>query len=694
MSNKELLLVVDDEEMNRQLLSRRLERCGFQVEVAAGGAEALTKVGSTSYDLILLDQMMPGKSGSEVLREVRDKYSASELPVIMVTAVTESGRVAEALDQGANDYITKPIDFTVALARIRAQLSRKQNEAARRESQELYEIAARAANCGLWDWDLVSNRIFYSPRWKQMMGMPEGDAAGSPEDWFAKVHADDLSCLRRSMDAHLREEAPLFEAEYRIRHSDGHYRWMVARGLAVRDERGTPVRMAGSQSDVTEAKTVDMLTKLPNRLLFEERLGAAVERCRRDSNYVFAICFLDLDRFKLVNDTLGHTGGDQLLIQFAERLRRVVGSSGVVARLGGDEFALCIEGVATPNMASALGERLVRTFRPPYVLEGQEFFSSASAGIVLSRPSYANAAEMIRDADVAMYAAKMRGRARWAIFDEPMRERATTRLELERDLRMALSKGQFVIHYQPRVDLDTDQILGFEALLRWKHPQRGVIKPDEFITLAEESGAIRDIGLWVLAEACDQMQKWRQQFPSLTDLDVSVNVSPVQFRDPAFVAQLQQILTETGLEPARLQIEVTESLLFENLEEARKMLFALKEIGVGLKLDDFATGYSCLRYLSRLPFDAIKIDRSFTRELGDSNPESKELIRTILSMAQNLGLGVIAEGIENRLAAEYLRNQGCRYGQGFFYSPPVPSKDVTEMLAAPGRSRNGEKSGS
>lgn len=680
MRDKELLLVVDDEEMNRNLLSRRLERCGFQVEVAAGGVEALSKVGNQPYDLILLDQMMPGKSGSEVLQEVRGQYSPSELPVIMVTAVTESGKVAEALDRGANDYITKPIDFTIALARIRAQLSRKHAEAARRASEERYELAARAANDGLWDWDLVANRIYYSQRWKDTMGLAEGELTSSPEEWFSRVHAVDLVALRQAIDDHLANKSPVLEAEYRIRHSDGNYRWICARGIAVRNAAGKPLRMAGSQSDVTETKTMDPLTRLPNRLLFDDRLSAAVERARRDSNYVFSIWFIDLDRFKLVNDTMGHAGGDQLLIQFADRLRGVIGESGVVARLSGDEFALLIEGVSSAGMAAALGDKLLRTFRPPFLLEGQEFFSSASVGVVLSGAEHTSSQEMIRDADVAMYAAKARGRARWAIFDEPMRRRALSRLELERDLRMALPKGQFVIHYQPRVNLETDQILGFEALLRWKHPQRGLMQPNEFIAIAEETGAIRDIGLWVLGEACEQMRKWRERFPHLPELDVSVNVSPVQFRDPAFRQQLEQILCETGLEPARLQIEVTESTLFDNVDEARAMLLAIKNLGVGLKLDDFATGYSCLRYLCRLPFDAIKIDRSFTMDIGDSNPESKELIRTILSMAQNLGLGVIAEGIENRLTAEFLKNQGCKCGQGYFYSPPLGAEEIGEML--------------
>jgi diguanylate cyclase (GGDEF)-like protein/PAS domain S-box-containing protein len=642
---KEIVLVVDDEDANRDLLSRRLTRSGFQVEVARGGDEALGKVSQTQFDLILLDQMMPGKTGSDVLRELRTQYSQADLPVIMVTAITDSGRVAEALDLGANDYITKPVDFTVALARIRAQLSRKHAETARRVSEERYELAARASNDGLWDWDLVSNEIYYSERWKSTMGLRDAQIGKSPEEWLSRVHADDVVSLRAALQRHLDQQSEFFEAEYRIRRGDGECRWMTGRGMAVRSPDGTPSRMAGSQSDITEKKTLDALTGLPNRLLFHERLCAAVDRARFDPDYRLAVYFVDLDRFKLVNDTLGHVAGDHLLMQFGERLRSVVaGQCSLVARLGGDEFAVLLEGVGDSTWVVAQGDRLIRAIRPAFQLEEREFFVSASVGIVVSRPEHRAAEDLIRDADLAMYSAKARGLGRCAIFDESMRQIAHNRLQIETDLRVALTRGQLLVYYQPRVDLNTSQICGFEALLRWKHPQRGLVQPDDFI------------------------------------LDVAVNISPVQLRDPALVQQIAQILAETGLPPGALQIEITESRLLENLDEARDLLLAIKALGVGLKLDDFATGYSCLRYLYRLPFDTIKIDRSFTMDLDDNNPESKELVRTILSMAQNLSLGVIAEGIESQSSADFLREEGCRFGQGYHFSPGVSAESAEDML--------------
>ncbi len=709
MPVRECVLVVDDEEMNRNVLSRRLERSGFEVEVAKGGAEALRKMGERPYDLILLDQMMPVVSGSDVLRELRTQYSQSALPVIMVTAITDSGRVAEALDLGANDYITKPVDFTVALARIRAQLSRKHAETARRESDERYELAARAANDGLWDWDLTSNHTYYSARWKAMSGSNDSETMNSPEDWFSRVHADDVVALRAAMQRQL--ESPLpedpnanrhtegFEVDYRIRRPDGQYTWMTGRGVVLRNAEGTPVRMAGSQSDATRKKTIDELTGLPNRLLLHERLEGAIRRKQRDSTGPFAVYFIDLDRFKLVNDTLGHVAGDRLLVEFADRLRAASeGTNALVARLGGDEFAILLEnlsavaalpggkpGTDTQPMdekafAAVLGDRIIREMRPAFRLGEREFFASASVGVVISRDDHSTVEGLIRDADIAMYAAKACGRGRWALFDESMRKTALDRLQIETDLHTALVKGQFVVQYQPRVDLDSGRICGFEALLRWKHPRRGLIQPDEFIGIAEETGMIREIGLWVLGEACEQMSRWRKQLPGRPGLDVAVNVSPVQVRDPDLVRQVKQILQETGLEPSALQIEITESTVLDKPAEAREVLLALKALGIGLKLDDFATGYSCLRYLYRLPFDSIKIDRSFTLNLGDGDVESKELVKTILAMAQNLSLGVIAEGIESQVAVDLLRDLGCRFGQGLFFSAAVDAGDVMAML--------------
>jgi diguanylate cyclase (GGDEF)-like protein/PAS domain S-box-containing protein len=548
-------------------------------------------------------------------------------------------------------------------------------------SDERYDLVARAANDGLWDWDLTSNRVYYSSRWKSMAGLTDSEIGTSPEEWFSRVHADDVVALRAAIQHHLESQSEGFEVDYRIRQQEGHYRWMTGRGMALRNPEGTPVRMAGSQSDATRKKTMDELTGLPNRLLLHERLEIALDHTRLDPAHRFALYFVDVDRFKVVNDTLGHVVGDKFLVEFADRLRSATrGTNSLVARLGGDEFALLLEGVGDPKAAVALGARLTNAMRPPFFLGEREFFVSASVGIVISRAEHSSVEDLLRDADLAMYAAKDRGRGRWAIFDDSMRQNALDRLQIETDLRTALAKGQFVVHYQPRVDLNTKQIRGFEALIRWKHPQRGMVQPDNFIRIAEETGMMREIGLWVLGEACEQMCRWKKEFADQPWLDVAVNVSPLQLRDPELVQQIAQILAETGLEASALQIEITESALLDNLDQAREALLALKGLGIGLKLDDFGTGYSSLRYLYQLPFDSIKIDQSFVTDLDDDNAEAKELVRTILSMASNLGLGVIAEGIEKQVSVDLLRRLGCNFGQGFYFSRAVNAVNATAML--------------
>lgn len=693
MRTKDSVLVVDDEEMNRDMLSRRLERAGFHVEVARDGAEALRMADRQTFDLILLDQMMPEQSGSEVLRELRMLHSPAELPVIMVTAVADSGRVAEALDSGANDYVTKPVDFAVALARIRSQLSRKHAESARRHSEECYALAARVTHDGLWDWDLLTDRVDYAVRWKQMLDLEDSEVGNSPAEWFSRVHADDLAGLRQALAEHLENGSEVFECEYRMRARDGRYRWMTGRGMAVCNADGDPVRMAGSQSDITARKTTDALTALPNRALFTERAEVALRQARSDESRGFAIFFIDLDRFKLVNDTLGHVAGDRLLVEFSRRLCEAVQDyrepvntataprGPLVARLGGDEFVILIGGMTDSSAASRAAERVLKAMQLPFQLDSQEFFASASIGIAISRSDHLTVEDILRDADTAMYVAKSRGRARAVVFDEPMRDRAENRLRLESDLRIAVGKGQLLVFYQPRVDLHTEKICGFEALLRWQHPIRGLVPPSDFIPLAEETGMIREIGLWVLREACEQIKLWRRLWPRAEPLDMAVNVSPVQLRDPELLNQLKEILAETGLEPSALQIEITESSVFDNVADARGVLLSLKNLGIGLKLDDFATGYSCLGYLGQLPFDSIKIDRSFTVDLGNPDSEKRELVRTIMNMARNLHLGVIAEGIEDKEGAEILKAMGCRFAQGYYFSRPVDPAAIEQLLA-------------
>ena len=696
MSSLGNILVVDDEEMNLDLCSRRLRRSGFDVSVAASGKMALEMIADTPFDVVLLDQMMPQMSGLEVLRLLRLNFSSQLLPVIMVTAVAEPGRIAEALDLGADDYITKPIDFTVALARIRSQMTRRQADTALHYGTERYALAAKGTKDGLWDWDLKRNEIYYSPQWRSLLGLPQDDDDKDPETWLSRVHTEDRERLMGTIAAHLSDETNAMQCEYRIKHYDGHYRWMSVRGSAVRSKGKEAHRMVGSQSDITSRATIDALTNLPNRTMFNEHIAIALERLQSPVGPQLAVLMLDLDRFKLVNDSHGHTAGDLLLKSVATRLASAIRNGGwgshwnpdsIVARLSGDEFSVLIEDLSSVGPAIEAANQICDAMRAPFRINDEEVYCSMCIGIAMAGITTSSADDLLRDADTAMYAAKALGRGRWAIFETAMRQVQQNKLQMDTDLRHALVNSEFEVYYQPRVKLENAEIYGFEALVRWHHPTRGLVSPAEFIPAAEENGLIREIGLWVLREACQQMHAWNSQFPDDVTYDIAVNLSAMQCCDPEIVQQIAEILKETQLPPQCLHLELTESVFLEDMGGTRMILMALKELGIGLKLDDFGMGYSCLKYLAELPFDTLKIDRSFIFDMDQNDQESIEMVRTILLMAAGLKMGVIAEGIEKTEHVLQLRKMGCRFGQGFLFSLPVPAKAAEALLANASQTR-------
>jgi diguanylate cyclase (GGDEF)-like protein/PAS domain S-box-containing protein len=684
------LLIVDDNEMNRDMLSRRLERKGYVVTVVEDGKRALEKIERHEIDLVLLDIEMPGISGLEVLRILRETYSPIQLPVIMVTAKNQSDNIVEALGLGANDYVTKPVDFPVALARIRTQLSHKRSEEALRESEERYMLAARGANDGLWDWNLKTGEIYFSTRWKSMLGCEEGDLGNIPEEWFQRVHPEDLERVKGQIGTHLEGLTPHYENEYRMLHRDGTYRWMLSRGLAVRNADGKAYRIAGSQTDITDSKVVDALTGLPNRVLFMDRLGCMVERAKRHKNYLFAVLFLDLDRFKLINDSLGHPVGDQLLVALARRLETCLRSGDTVAhlgeghtvgRLGGDEFIILLDDIKHASDATRVAERIGKELMSPFNITGQEVFTTASIGIALSTTGYERPEALLQDADTALNRAKMLGKARYEVYDAEMRASTVARLQLEAELRRAIEREEFQNYYQPIVSLDTGRIMGFEALVRWKHPTRGLVSPAEFIPIAEETGLILPLGQRVLREACRQMCVWQGRFPDYLPLIISVNISRRQFTQPDLIDQIIQILQETSLPAASLKLEITEGMVMADPASIVSQLSQLKSLGVKLSIDDFGTGYSSLSCLHRFPLDTLKIDRSFVCRMR-VDEENREIVHTILTLAHNLGLDVTAEGVETVEQLDLLRTLGCEHGQGYYFSRPIDGEAAGNLVTA------------
>jgi diguanylate cyclase (GGDEF)-like protein/PAS domain S-box-containing protein len=687
------LLVVDDEEMNRDMLSRRLELEGYTVVTAADGADAERLIEDQSFDAVLLDVMMPGRNGYEVLAEIRKSHSALELPVLMVTAKHQNADIVHAFEAGANDYITKPINFPVALARTNCHVASRRLSMQLRESETRFSLSAQGANDGLWDWDLRTNKVYYSTRWKSMLGYDEEAIGDSIEEWFSRVHPEDLPHVRQAMSSHHAGKTQQFESEHRMLHQDTTYRWVLTRGVAIRDEGGQEIRMAGSQTDITRGKAADPLTGLPNRVLFMDHLDAAIKSCADQPDAVIAVLFLDLDRFKVINDSLGHHVGDELLVTVAKRLESCLRSSDVVsrfsdrctiARFGGDEFVILLRSMSSPDNAVHVADRVLEVLSEPLTLQEHDVPMSVSIGIAIGDCHSRSADDLVRDADTAMYQAKADGKSRWRLFDQSMREQAVERLALETEMKRGLRENEYQLYYQPIVALPSGHIEGFEALIRWEHPTRGLVVPLEFIPVAEETGFILELGYWVLRQACRQLKAWQDDYGTLSSIFISVNVSSKQLTDPGLVDLVLTCLEETGLEPHCLKLEITESAIMRNLALATQILAELREIGVNISLDDFGTGYSSLNYLQRFPIETLKIDKSFIERL-DGCKQSQEIVRTIISLAHSLGMKVTAEGIEKLTQQSILSEIACENGQGFLYSHPLPQTRIEELLRNDGR---------
>jgi diguanylate cyclase (GGDEF)-like protein/PAS domain S-box-containing protein len=680
-----VLLVDDDEDdhlLTRDLLAEITEigRERYRLDWEPDYGAALAAMCDRTHDVYLLDYHLGGRTGLELLQEA--VAGGCRAPIIMLTGLGDRDVDLEAMKVGAADYLAKSsLDASRLERSIRYALERARTLEALRESEERYSLAARGANDGLWDWNLKTGRIYFSPRWKGMLGFAEADVSDQPEQWLGRVHPEDLPRLEGDLAAHLEGRTPHFENEHRLLHKDGSFRWMLTRGLAVRDEDGKPYRIAGSQTDTTGRKVYDGLTGLPNRVLFLDRLVSSLARAKRHPEHLFAVLFLDLDRFKLVNDSLGHTAGDQLLIEVARRLEGCVRLGDTVARLGGDEFAVLLEEVGDVNGATRVAARVHEALSTPCDLGGRQVFTSASVGIALSATGYESPERVLQDADTAMYRAKRLGPARYEVFDEEMRARALARLQMEGDLRATLESGQLDLHYQPIVSLGSGELLGFEALVRWNHPERGPVPPEVFIPVAEETGMIGILGMQVLRRACRQMREWMDRLPEERPLRVSVNVSGKQLAQGDFPERVAEVLRETGLPPECLKLELTESAIIENADSAVELLYRLRDLGVGVWLDDFGTGHASFSYLYRFPIETLKIDRSFIGQL-DAEGRGAEITRTIVLLAHSLGLDVIGEGVESPGQRDRLRDFACDSVQGYLVSFPLASEEAGELIVA------------
>ena len=686
-------LVVDDDPVMRVLIKQVLERDGFVVHEAADGRQALLRFPALLPDIVLLDVMMPEMDGFSACAAIRAMPEGVRTPVLMLTGLDDLDSINKAFDAGATDFISKPISWGILGHRVRYMLRTANALEALIRSQETLAEAQRIARLGTWDWDIDQGRFCWSSEAKDIIGF-DGADNGTPDAFLERVDPEERAVAKQGLDE-LVHDGRSIDAVHRLLLADGTVRHVHLRG--IRHGRDAASALSGTIQDVTERERAeeqirylayyDGLTSLPNRQFFLEQLQRTIALARRHERQL-AVLSLDLDQFKRINDTLGHQIGDELLQAVAQRLaegvrggdevaRIDVGADGQLARLGGDEFSLLLVELGHFHDAAKIAHRLLEMLKAPFRLGRQEIFVSASIGISLF-PSDGDSPEvLLKNADTAMHFAKEQGRANYQFYGRTMNSRALEKLSMEAQLRRALERNELALHYQPKVDAKTGAVVGVEALVRWLHPELGIVGPTQFIPIAEEIGLIIPIGEWVLEEACKQVRAWHQQ--GYSGLGMAVNIAGPHFRQTKLLRSVGDAIRRLEIPSRCLELEVTESMLMDNLDATQVTLRRLKEMGVKLAMDDFGTGYSSLAYLKRFPLDTLKIDRSFLKDAPDDKGDSA-LITAIIALAHRLNLSVVAEGVEYENQLAFLRDQGCDLIQGYLVSRPTTPENLDNLL--------------
>lgn len=592
---------------------------------------------------------------------------------------TES-RLADSyqeLESLYRELVTKEIELRLQFDDLNA----RDNDL--RRSEERYRLAVEGVNDGVWDWDGRDGRLFMSKKGRDILGIDTDEEFLTIEKWFEVILREDLDKFVVSLNKYISEpQKKHFQIEYRVKDDDDEIRWVRTRGMAIWDDDGNPVRVAGSITDITEQKLADekihrlaffdSLTGLPNRALLMDRFSIAEANARR-KNKSIAVYFLDLDNFKTINDTMGHTYGDKLLLKVGEQLRLKLRKSDTIARLGGDEFIMLQTNINSMDDVYKLAARMLNVFKKPWKLDDREFYVTASIGISIYPNDGTDLRELMKNADAAMYRAKEKGKNNFQIFTPELNMKIMERMEIENHLRKAAQKKEFVLYYQPQIELNTGKVKCVEALIRWSDPHMGWIMPEAFIHIAEETGMIGNIGEWVMATACAQLRKWHEE--GHDDLRVSVNLSAKQFQQPDIFEKIMGIIEKTGIKPEWLELEITESLAMQDLEHTTSILSRIRDAGFGISLDDFGKGYSSLNYLKALPITNLKIDKTFIHGISNSVNQAK-IVKALISLAHSMDLTVTAEGVESSAQLGFLLKERCDTAQGYLFSKPKPAKDV------------------
>jgi len=679
--------------MVRRIARESLIHLGMNVIEAADGESALESFRAEHPDIVLLDVLLPSLDGFEVCAAIRELPEGRNTPVVIMTGQDELHTIHHAYEVGATDFVSKPFNWIVLSHRIRYILRSSRSAEELRRSRSRLLAVQKVARLGWWEWDPQQDRMLLSDRAAEMTGIAAVERGIPPAEFLARIHEEDRGRVQRALLRTAGEGIPL-EVEFRVRDAAGAERILRQHAEPLEEtDSGSPLILATLQDATAQREAeekirflvqYDRLTQLPNRSLLIERLETAVERARRHRDLV-AVLLLDIDQFKRINDSLGHRAGDELLRQVAGRLGKCLRRTDVVARpddyvvarLGGDEFILLLEEIRRAEDAARVARRIFDAFRDPFEIDGRELFVTVSIGIAVYPMDGSDSDALLKNADTAMYHAKEQGRNRFQFYSESMNASAFTRLMLENSLRRALEREEFSVHYQPQIDVETGRLVGVEALVRWSHPELGMVSPAEFVPIAEETGLIVSVGEWVMKRACLDTQKWHKTIhPALR---LSVNVSGVQFMEENFCDKVFQVLDLSGLPPELLVLEVTESVVMGNVDKTVGNLKRLKSMGLRLAIDDFGTGYSSLAYLKRFPLDYLKIDRSFMRDIPNDT-DNAAIARAVVAIARSLGLRVVAEGIETEAQDRFIREIGCQEGQGYLYGRPVPGEKMAALL--------------
>ncbi len=700
MLGKAELLVSGDDDLSREI-ANLLVALRPAVHVHYAPPEQLLTgdvLDAENPEAILVALARLDPTSIEWLRRVIGKARRPLIVVVTADSAERSAMRERAREAGAIDCLLRD-ELSVPLLEAAMAHARSVNRQTGRllELRQRYALAIRGSRDGMWEWDLLRDRVYYSQRWCELLGLRTGEVAPTLDGWLSRVHPQDLERLRSELEAVIDGPATLHESEHRLRDGNDEWRWVMTRAVLHRNSSGQTVRMAGSLTDISpfrqreralrEQSRHDSLTKLPDRRVFLERCARAVELSRAHEDYVFVVLLVAVDRLGQTRDSFGIDAADQLFALLAKRVRGCLRPEDHLFRFSTSKFAILLEDVEDPSFGTQVANRIHEAVADPFEFDGISTITTVSIGMTSSAHGYTRVEEVVTDVSAATDSARDHGSNRHEIYDTRMRIESRTLLALEMAMRRAIDESQFELHYQPIVRIDRlsvlrgftrESLLGFEALLRWQHPERGLVSPAEFIPIAEDTGLIVPIGRWVIREAVRSLHAWHEEFGN-RDLAVSVNLSAKQIGDPMLLETLDAVLAETGLPAGCLKLELTESVMLDRIDEVTALLQEFRKRGIRLWIDDFGTGYSSLGYLHRFPVDGLKIDRAFVSRL-DGTSRSQTMVRTILDLALNFGLDVVAEGIETDLQAQHLRDLGCLWCQGWLFGKPQPPAQVRALL--------------